>query len=104
MLRLAAGVLSGLVALLLVLFAVANRDLVTVSVDPFGSADPALSARLPLFLVVFLAIILGIVLGGLADRLRSSRHNRRLRRELRRRDEELNRRRAVASPELPGPR
>jgi uncharacterized integral membrane protein len=104
MLRIAVGLLWGVAALVLVLFAVANRGWVTVSVDPFAPADPALSARLPLFLLVFAAIAFGILLGGLADRLRTRRHTRALRRELKRRDEELARHRAAAPPELPAPR
>ncbi|HVV92555.1 MAG TPA: LapA family protein [Hyphomicrobiales bacterium] len=105
MLRLAAGLLWGVAALVLVLFAVANRGTVPVSIDPFA-ADPSLSARLPLFLLLFGAAALGIVVGGFADRLRSRRHARALRQEIRRRDEELARHRAATppAPGLPAPR
>ena len=53
-------------ALILVTFAVANRHFVTVSFDPFMSADPALSITLPLFLLLILVAALGVVAGGCA--------------------------------------
>jgi uncharacterized integral membrane protein len=53
-------------ALILVTFAVANRHFITVSLDPFMSADPALSITLPLFLLLILTAALGVVAGGCA--------------------------------------
>jgi uncharacterized integral membrane protein len=53
-------------ALIFVVFAVANRHFVTVSFDPFNSADPALSVSLPLFALIIAIAILGVVAGGLA--------------------------------------
>lgn len=52
--------------LILVIFAVANRHLVTVSLDPFMAADPALSVTLPLFLLLILVAALGVIAGGCA--------------------------------------
>ena len=52
--------------LLLVDFAVANHHLVTVSFDPFNSADPALTVALPLFLLLILVAALGVLAGGFA--------------------------------------
>ena len=52
--------------IILVVFAVANRHLVTVSFDPFNSHDPALSLALPLFVVIIVVAILGVVAGGCA--------------------------------------
>jgi uncharacterized integral membrane protein len=49
-----------------VVFAVANRHIVTVSFDPFNSNDPALGFSLPLFVVIIAVAILGVVAGGLA--------------------------------------
>jgi uncharacterized integral membrane protein len=51
---------------ILVIFAVANRHLVTVSFDPFNSHDPTLSLTLPLFVVIIVVAILGVVAGGSA--------------------------------------
>ena len=49
---------------LVVLFAVANREIVTVSLDPFDPAQPALAVRMPLFVLIFVFLILGVLLGG----------------------------------------
>ena len=53
--------------LIFVVFAVANRHLVTVSFDPFNSSDPSLGVTLPLFVVIIAVAILGVVAGGSRD-------------------------------------
>jgi uncharacterized integral membrane protein len=53
-------------ALIFIVFAVANRHFVTVSFDPFNSADPSVSVSLPLFLLIIMVAILGVVAGGSA--------------------------------------
>ena len=53
-------------ALIFVVFAVANRHFVTVSFDPFNSAVPALSVSLPLFALIIAIAISGVIAGGLA--------------------------------------
>jgi uncharacterized integral membrane protein len=63
-------------AIALIMFAVANREIVTVSLDPFDSAQPALSVRMPLFVLIFVFLILGVLLGGFAAWLRQGRHRR----------------------------
>jgi uncharacterized integral membrane protein len=62
--------------LIFVVFAVANRHLVTVSFDPFNSTDPSVGITLPLFVVIIAAAILGVVAGGSATWFRQ-RHWRR---------------------------
>jgi uncharacterized integral membrane protein len=57
---------------LIVAFAVANRQTVVISFDPFSSADPAYAARLPLFLLIFALVILGVIVGGIAAWLRQA--------------------------------
>jgi uncharacterized integral membrane protein len=52
--------------ILLVLFAVANRAPVTLSLDPFSREAPALSVSLPLFVVLILVLALGVLIGGTA--------------------------------------
>jgi uncharacterized integral membrane protein len=52
--------------ILFVVFAIANRHIVTVSLDPFGSDAPALSAAMPLFILVIALVGLGVVIGGIA--------------------------------------
>lgn len=56
--------------LIFVVFAVANRHLVTVSFDPFNSKDPSLAITLPLFVVIIAIAIAGVVAGGCASWLR----------------------------------
>ena len=53
-------------AIVLIAFAVANRQWVNLSLDPFSSEPPALAISLPLFLVVLLVLILGVIVGGIA--------------------------------------
>ncbi len=53
-------------AIIFLVFAVANRHSVTVSFDPFNSADPTLSVSLPLFALIIVIAILGVIAGGLA--------------------------------------
>src|ERR1700736_3513496 len=66
--------------LIFVVFAVANRHLVTVSFDPFNSADPSVSVRLPLFVLIIAVAILGVVAGGSATWFRQRRWRRAARR------------------------
>lgn len=58
------------------IFAVANRRLVTVSFDPFNSTDPSIGVTLPLFVVLIVVAILGVVAGSCATWFRQ-RHWRR---------------------------
>lgn len=53
-------------AILFVVFAVANRHIVTLSFDPFNSSDPALGVSLPLFVVIIAVAIFGVMAGGVA--------------------------------------
>ncbi len=66
--------------LILVVFAVANRHMVTVSFDPFNSTDPSIAVTLPLFVVLILVAILGVAAGGFATWFRQ-RHWRRAARQ-----------------------
>src|ERR1700729_4508914 len=70
-----------LCAIVLLGFAFANRDFVTVSFDPFSSTgNAAFSIAAPLFAVVIVAAMLGIVAGAFATWL-SQRHHRRAARQ-----------------------
>jgi uncharacterized integral membrane protein len=53
-------------AAVIIAFAVANRQTVTVSFDPFSSTAPAYAASLPLFALIFVVLILGVIIGGVA--------------------------------------
>jgi uncharacterized integral membrane protein len=63
-------------AAVIIAFAVANRETVTVSFDPFSATNPAYAATLPLFAVILLVLIVGVVVGGAAAWLRQSRWRR----------------------------
>ena len=60
-------------AAIIITFAVANRQIVTVSFDPFDAAQPAYAAALPLFVLIFILVILGVLVGGIATWLRQAR-------------------------------
>jgi uncharacterized integral membrane protein len=62
--------------LIFVVFAVANRHLVTVSFDPFNSINPSLALTMPLFVVIIAVAILGVVAGGSATWFKQGRWRR----------------------------
>ena len=64
------------IGLIFIVFAVANRHLVTVSFDPFNSSDPSVAIRLPLFIVIIAMAILGVAAGGSATWFRQRRWRR----------------------------
>ena len=49
-----------------VIFAVANRHAVSVSLDPFGGDAPGLTVTMPLFLLILLLVGFGVLVGGIA--------------------------------------
>jgi uncharacterized integral membrane protein len=61
-------------------FAVANRQAVTVSFDPFSSANPAYAVTLPLFIIIFVLLIIGVIIGGVAAWMRQASWRRSARR------------------------
>jgi uncharacterized integral membrane protein len=90
----------------LIIFALANTQLVTVNLNPFAPVEQLASTRIgvPLFLVIFLILLVGVVLGGVATWFAQGRH-RRDERHWRRETERLHReldaaRRAPANPSL----
>jgi uncharacterized integral membrane protein len=62
--------------LIFIVFAVANRHLVTVSFDPFNSINPSVAVTMPLFAVIILVAILGVAAGGSATWFRQRRWRR----------------------------
>ena len=63
-------------AIILIAFAVANRQPVMLSLDPFSPSAPAAALTLPLFVIVLAALITGVIVGGLAVRLGHGRWRR----------------------------
>jgi uncharacterized integral membrane protein len=62
--------------IIFIVFAVANRHLVTVSFDPFNSVNPSLAVTMPLFVVIIAVAILGVAAGGSATWFRQRRWRR----------------------------
>ncbi len=60
-------------AIVILMFAVANREIVTVSFDPFSATRPAASVSVPLFVLIFSLVILGVIIGGIAAWLQAIR-------------------------------
>jgi uncharacterized integral membrane protein len=60
-------------AIIILGFAVANRQTITVSFDPFDAVQPAYAASVPLFVLIFILVIFGVILGGTATWLRQAR-------------------------------
>jgi uncharacterized integral membrane protein len=63
-------------AIACVAFAVANRQIISITFDPFDPANPALTLAVPLFVLVLVLVIAGVVLGGVAAWLRQSKWRR----------------------------
>jgi uncharacterized integral membrane protein len=100
------GVLAPL-AVVIVVFAVANRQMVVVSFDPFGSTDPAYSVQTPLFVLIFVLAMMGVLAGGMAAWLRQGKWRRAARaldrdvRTLREENATLRRQAAAAPASVP---
>jgi uncharacterized integral membrane protein len=85
-------------------FAVANRQVVTVSFDPFSSANPAYAVTLPLFIIIFVLLIIGVIIGGVAAWMRQAswrRSARRLDAQVRDLHNEIDAMRSSARPNEP---
>jgi uncharacterized integral membrane protein len=83
--KIVAAIILVPLAIVIIAFAVANRQIVTVSLDPFSSNPPAAAVTLPLFALIIVLLILGVLIGGVAAWLRQSKWRwtaRRLEREV----------------------
>lgn len=50
-------------ALLLGWLAIANRQAVTFSLDPFSQSDPAIAVQAPLYALIFVSVLIGMLIG-----------------------------------------
>lgn len=90
----------------LVAFALANRHLVALNINPFGSPAPVDAAGfgVPLFIILYVMLLVGVLLGGIATwfsqgpRRRAERHWRREAQHLGIELEALRRRTGQAKP------
>lgn len=65
----------------LILLSVANRQDVTLALNPFNTADTVLSVSAPFFVFLFLAVIVGLVLGAAITWFAQGKYRRRARNE-----------------------
>jgi uncharacterized integral membrane protein len=74
-----------LITAVVVSFAVANRNNITVNLDPVGITNPPLTASLKLWVLALGMAILGVIIGGIAVWLREARALRAENQDLRQR-------------------
>ena len=63
-------------AIIVISLAVANRENVVISFDPFDPTHPALTRALPLYLLMLMLLIGGVFVGGVAAWLRQGKWRR----------------------------
>jgi hypothetical protein len=63
-------------AVVVVALAVANRQPVVVSFDPFDQLHPAMARALPLYQLMLLLLVVGVVVGGVAAWVRQAKWRR----------------------------
>jgi uncharacterized integral membrane protein len=69
------------IGILLIVLSVANRQMVTLALNPFNPADSVLFASAPFFVFLFLAVIVGMILGSLATWFSQGKYRKRARSE-----------------------
>jgi len=66
--------------IVLLAFAVTNRQRVTISFDPFDPTHPAFTIRLPLFILIFTLVAVGVIVGSAVTWLKQRKWRARARR------------------------
>lgn len=87
-------------ALVLIILCVANRQSVTLALNPFQPDDSLLSFSAPFFVFIFLSVIFGVLLGSFVTWLSQGKYRKRARIEAKeaiRWHDEANRQKAVAA-------
>ncbi|WP_275787963.1 DUF1049 domain-containing protein [Pararhizobium gei] len=69
------------VSIVLIVLSVANRQIVTLALNPFDPADSVLSASAPFFVFLFLAVIAGMIIGSFATWFSQAKYRKRARSE-----------------------
>ena len=64
------------VALIILVFSVANRQPVNVMLDPAGLLSDGMTISAPLFVILFLTLMTGVILGGIAAWLVQGKYRR----------------------------
>ncbi len=63
-------------AIVLIALAVANREMVAFTLDPFNPGNPALTITLPFFIFLFAALALGMIVGSAVTWVRQGRYRK----------------------------
>ena len=84
--------------IVLVVLAVANRQIVTLALNPFRPDDSVLSLSAPFFLFLFLVLLLGMGIGSAATWWSQGRYRRQARIEAKEAVKWHNERKAVTAP------
>lgn len=69
--------------IVLIVLSVANRQTVTLALNPFTPEDTLLSVTAPFFVFLFLALIAGMVIGSVGTWFTQGKHRKRARAETR---------------------
>jgi uncharacterized integral membrane protein len=91
-------------SIVIVMFAVANRETITIAFDPFDTKNPALALQAPLYVMIFMLVGVGVLAGGVAAWLKQHKWRVRARRaeaearDLRARLDAAEPRRSVPAP------
>jgi uncharacterized integral membrane protein len=88
------------IAIALVLLAVANRQVVTLVLDPFRRGPDAISITMPLFVIALVTLLIGVFLGYVAAWFAQGKH-RRSARQFKRECEKLQAERAELRAAVP---
>ncbi|AQZ53221.1 MAG: DUF1049 domain-containing protein [Martelella sp.] len=64
------------IGVVLIVLCVANRQSVTMALNPFNAEDQVLSVSAPFFVYIFIAFILGLVFGSLATWFSQHKHRK----------------------------
>jgi len=74
--KIVAAIVLAPIAAVLIAFAIANRQGVVISFDPFDAAHPIYALATWLFVPIFVALIVGVLIGGLASWLAQGKWRR----------------------------
>ncbi|MBT9372133.1 LapA family protein [Rhizobium sp. CSW-27] len=88
------------IAIVLIVLCVANRQTVTLALNPFQPDDAVLSLSAPFFLFLFVAVLFGMLLGSVVTWIAQGKHRRLARQEAR---AALKRQDAAAQPKPQAP-
>lgn len=63
-------------AIVLIVLSVANRGVISLTLDPFNPGNPAMSYHAPLFIWIFGSLLLGIIIGSALTWFSQRRHRK----------------------------